>query len=41
MDRLKQYSHTIQTLLEDYYNLSQNQPPSSRNSQIAEHLIVD
>lgn len=41
MERLNYYSHTLKTLLEHYYSLSQNQPPSGRNEAIAEHLILD
>jgi hypothetical protein len=41
MDRLNHYCHTLQTLLQHYYNLAQNQPSSSRNQEIAEHLILD
>ncbi|MBP0000286.1 MAG: XisI protein [Cyanobacteria bacterium SID2] len=41
MDCLNHYCRTLQTLLEHYCSLSQKQPPSPRNEEIAEHLILD
>lgn len=42
MDSLTHYRQTIQTCLQHYYALSQNQPRSRHsNAEITDHLILD